>query len=96
MDDLDEYSEDDNNSDIMDELNIDDSNKTVFILNELKNAISSINDPQISHVDYDHHSKMKSKNIALSVFKLWNIWLDPDDEYVEQITNLFHAIKPKV
>ena len=24
------------------------------------------------------------------------IWLDPDDEYVEQITNLFHAIKPKV
>lgn len=95
MDDLDEYSEDDNNSDIMDELNIDDSNKAILYLNELKNAILSINDPQISHIDYDHNSRQKSKNIALSMFKLWNIWLDPDDECVEQITNLFHVIKPK-
>ena len=96
MDDLDEYSEDDNNSDIMDELNISDSNEAILYLNELKTAILSINDPQISHIDYDHNSRTKSKNIALSMFKLWNIWLDPDDECVEQITNLFHIIKPKV
>ena len=95
MDDLDEYDTNDNNSDIMDELNIEDSNKALLFVNELKNAILSINN-NVDNNMTDEESMVICKDTALSMFKLWNIWMDKDDKCVEQITNLFHVIKPKV
>ncbi len=81
--DLEDYSFTDNLSDIMDVMDFEDENKANSFANELKKAFQST-------------PKHTCQEIALSMFKLWDVWLGPKDQTIQQIANLFHIITPKV
>eukprot|EP00484_Ammonia_sp_Unknown_P013284 CAMPEP_0197079488 /NCGR_PEP_ID=MMETSP1384-20130603/213650_1 /TAXON_ID=29189 /ORGANISM="Ammonia sp." /LENGTH=493 /DNA_ID=CAMNT_0042518365 /DNA_START=337 /DNA_END=1818 /DNA_ORIENTATION=- len=85
--DLDEYSDECNNSDIMYVMDLQDRDKSILFITELQRAIQSV-------AEGSDEKYTNAAQLTVSVLKLWNICTSPEDQTVQQMTNLFAAIPP--
>ncbi len=88
--DLDGYSFNDNLSIIIDTMEFDEKKTADLFVNQLLRAINKVS------ISEQHEQQKHYDELAVSMFKLWNIWFNPDDESIQQIARIFYLITPQV